>query len=434
MMNPTFLPARVGVRCLVLLAGAVLSAAWGAAGAQNLIANPGFENNPPPNYGNNIGWPINPWTLGTGQTSNVVKVNGQATPGQPGYYGNGGPRWDADPATNIPGQVQHYLDIASGANDFYQSFLVPTCGAAPGQTRQATFSGWFSTRDNLSGGGAIRIREGQGLSGNLLAEQTVSLPAPASSMNADWVQVTGTVTVQAGSWVSYVVTMDNNLNFDEAYLAFDNVQCVTSELTLRKTWTNASVGDSATVAAIRNGAIVDSLVSVANSPNETDTDGTPITAYEGEVIELSEVLAAANVGIYDTSLACTGGGTLAGNQLTIGNDGQAIACTYTNAGRTADLSITKTSNASTVPAGSAVTYDIVVRNDGTRHANNATVQDPLVTGLSCTSVTCTADTPGAACPGPPPLDVAVLQNAGLVVPALPAGGQVTFTLSCTATP
>ena len=139
----TMLPARSGPASSRYLwagfLGLLLFFASLQASAQNLIANPGFENNPPANNGNNIGHGVSPWTLGPGNQSNVVKVDG---PG--GFnYGNGGPQSDAsnNGAGAGAGVQQHYLDIASGANDFYQSFQVPLCGSAPGQTRQVNFSG-----------------------------------------------------------------------------------------------------------------------------------------------------------------------------------------------------------------------------------------------------------------------------------------------------
>lgn len=426
MENNIASPGRPYVRHLALLAVAALLFAPAMAGAQNLIANPGFENNPPPNMGNNIGWSISPWILGPGDDSNVVKVNGGTT------YGNSGPRFDADPATNVVGTVQHYLDIASGANDFYQYFVVPSCGGAPGQTRQATFSGWFSTRDNLAGTGSIRVLEGAGLAGNVLAHQPISLPVPAGgSMNSNWVQVSGTVTVQSGSTISYVVSMTNNLNFDQASLVFDDITCVTAGLTLRKTWVDASIGDRATLQASREGMVVDTLDSIANTTGETDTDATPLLVFEGETIQLSETLAAANVGIYDTTLACTGGGTLAGGILTVDSSGTAITCTHTNTGRRSDLSITKTANESTVVGGNSVTYSIVARNDGERHANNAVIRDPAVAGLTCNNVSCTPSG-GATCPATH--SVADLQGTGVFIPQMPVGGQVTLTVDCTTGP
>ena len=56
-----------------------LSALSSAVQAQNLITNPGFENNPPGAGGNNIDHRIAPWILGPGDTPNVVKVDGDVT-------------------------------------------------------------------------------------------------------------------------------------------------------------------------------------------------------------------------------------------------------------------------------------------------------------------------------------------------------------------
>lgn len=79
-------------------------------------------------------------------------------------------------------------------------------------------------------------------------------------------------------------------------------------------------------------------------------------------------------------------------------------------------------------------YDIVVANQGPNAANGARARDPLVTGLSCSSVACASATGGATCPGPAPLGMSDLQGAGLVVPVLPAGGVIGLVLTCTASP
>ncbi len=330
------------IRGLAAVACVIAMMAWAApAAAQNVIANPGFENNPPPSNGNNIGWSFAPWVLGPGDQSNVVKVDG---PG--GFnYGNSGPQSDAsnNGAGGGAGVAQHYADIV-GVNDLYQSFTVPTCGAAPGQTRTATFSGWFSTRDNLAGNGAIVIRSGVGLTGAVLASQTINLPVPPlGSGMQPWVRVTGTVNLTSGAQISFVVDMDNNVNFDEASLTFSAASCASAPLTLRKTWTGAAVNDTATLTATRNGSAIDTLVSVANTASETDTDPTPTTVFQGETITLSETLAAGNAGLYASTLACTGGGTLSGSTLTVNATGTAIVCTYTNA-RRPRVTVTKVSN------------------------------------------------------------------------------------------
>ena len=413
------------------------------AAAQNLIGNPGFEANPPPAFGNNIGYPISPWILGAGNSSNVVKVDGGAT----FNYGNGGPRLDADPATGI-GVRQHYLDIASGANDFYQSFTVPACGGTqPGVTRQAAFSGWFSTRDNLSAATArVSIRQGVGMAGALLATASASLPAPvppATSSTAPWVQVSGVVDVPAGTTISYVVSMDNNANFDQAALSFSTNQCVPAQLTLAKTWSNASAGDDATLTVSRGGAVIDTLVSDAGAANETDTDGTPVTVYGGETLVLAETLAGANAGLYNGVLACTGDGVLSGDSLTVGNSGTAVVCRYTNTRRISGLQITKTNTpgvngdidqaSDTVTRGVSTTYSIVAANTGPDAADGARLRDPATAGLTCTTATCAVTTGTATCPAATGQALATaLQSAnGVAIPALSANSSITVTLTCT---
>lgn len=67
---------RTTRKFLMALAWAGLLSAATTVQAQNLIVNGGFENNPPPEWGNNIGWQFTPWILGPGNQSNVVKVYG----------------------------------------------------------------------------------------------------------------------------------------------------------------------------------------------------------------------------------------------------------------------------------------------------------------------------------------------------------------------
>lgn len=308
---------------------------------------------------------------------------------------------------------------------------MPTCGSAAGQTRQATFSGWFSTRDNLSGTGAITLRQGSGLSGTVLATLPVSLPAPAQgSGKAPWTHVTGTVDVQSGTQLSYVVSMSDDINFDEASLVFNDVSCVTAPLTMRKTWVGAQVGDSAVISATRNGTVVDTLSSTVQTGNETVEDSTPLTVFQGETIQLSEVLGSSNQRAYTQSLACTGGGSLSGSTLTVNHSGTPIVCTYTNTGPLANLSISKTNNASQVVQGKPFDYTIVVTNAGTNAANGAVVTDSTMSSnLTCSAVECTSASGGAQCPTN--LTPSVFQS-GVAIPLLPVGGSVTFKLTCTA--
>ncbi len=97
----------------------------------------------------------------------------------------------------------------------------------------------------------------------------------------------------------------------------------------------------------------------------------------------------------------------------------------------ADLAITKTDGVTSVNAGGTTTYTIVVSNAGPGAANGAVFTDPAVANLSVTSVTCGSPSGGAACPTGPNTTIALMQGPGIVVPTLPAGGSVTFTVNAT---
>jgi hypothetical protein len=203
-------------RALGVVSGLMFMIASCPAMGQQLIVNPDFETNIPPNNGNNIGWPITPWILGSGNAPNVVKVDG---PG--GYdYGTRGPGSDASaPGTGI---AQHYLDITDGANDFYQSFTVPLCSNGSA-TPNATYvtSGAFSTRDNIAGIGSIFIRSGVGLGGATVpgSLNAVTLAANTTTTGG-WTVVGSTVALVTGQTYSFGVAMDNFVNFDNGTVTF----------------------------------------------------------------------------------------------------------------------------------------------------------------------------------------------------------------------
>jgi hypothetical protein len=188
---------------------ALFTLAGGGAFAQsnNVIVNGDFETNPPASLGNNIGYSIAPWVLGSGQSSNVVTVDG---PG--GYdYGNNGPESDA--SAPGAGVLQHYLDIANGSNDFYQSFT-PQCGG------EVEFGGFFSTRADARGTATVVIRDGVGTTGAVVgATNNVVIPGGTSKTDP-WTEVHANANVTAGSTYSFVVSMDNNMNFDNGYVRF----------------------------------------------------------------------------------------------------------------------------------------------------------------------------------------------------------------------
>ena len=170
----------------------------------NLLIQAGFENISSLNYGNNFPVDISPWVLGSGNQANVVQVDGAG-----GFdYGAGGPFEDANPATGA-GTPQHYLDIVNGSNDFYQSFTITT-------TSSITYGGYFSARDNLSGVGSISIYTGTGTGGTLLdGTGDLVIDSGGDSQNTPWLYFERELVLAPGTY-SYVVAMDENLNFDEA--------------------------------------------------------------------------------------------------------------------------------------------------------------------------------------------------------------------------
>ncbi|MBX3658687.1 MAG: DUF11 domain-containing protein [Ramlibacter sp.] len=95
----------------------------------------------------------------------------------------------------------------------------------------------------------------------------------------------------------------------------------------------------------------------------------------------------------------------------------------------ADLSVTKSDGVTTVTAGGVTVYTIVAANAGPSAAANATVTDPVATGLAKLSISCSAQG-GASCPVG--LTTATFQ-AGTQIPVFPAGSTVTFVLNAQVT-
>ena len=91
------------------------------------------------------------------------------------------------------------------------------------------------------------------------------------------------------------------------------------------------------------------------------------------------------------------------------------------------LSVSKTNSGSSVVSGSTTVYGITVNNNGPNAADGTVLTDPAASGMSCTSLTCSASG-GASCPVS--VTVAALQGAGLSLPAFPASSSVLFLLTC----
>ncbi len=203
-------------RLIKTLQRAVLCCALGLVFPQlqaNELANAGFEDDQSGSYGNNISPRLNvaPWiSLGR---HNVVQVDGV---GGLSWYGSSGPEVDASSSTG----ARHYLDMQNSAGSVYQSFT--TANDCSGEV---LFGGNFSTRGNAGGNAHIEIREGVGELGSLIGT-TVVVNIPAGNSETDpWLAVNFSAILSASTTYSFLVWMDDQMNFDEAYVNFTSGPC-----------------------------------------------------------------------------------------------------------------------------------------------------------------------------------------------------------------
>lgn len=307
---------------------------------------------------------------------------------------------------------------------------------------------------------------------NFSASSSLGTPSPTAFSLADGqtqrvaVNVTGTartVTIteaQLGGWESAAnivcsapgggaapyVTVNNATRTITATLDSTNFGAVCTITNTRQTRVQTSkvvspVGD----AGLFN--LTAGPTTVNNQGNGGTTGLTAITA--GSSATFSETAGnATSLANYISTYACTRadtGATVAtgsGTSVTLTPASQTDThCIFTNVRRTADLRITKTNTpgvngevdqlADNVVSGTPVAYTITATNEGPHDANGAVLADPPPSNLTCPTATCTASG-GATCP---PITgaalAAALSGAGAPIPALPAGGSVAITLSCT---
>ncbi|MBO9664651.1 CARDB domain-containing protein [Dokdonella sp.] len=200
--------------------------------------------------------------------------------------------------------------------------------------------------------------------------------------------------------------------------------CNPAVLTLQKTWVGARVGDAVSMQASIDGNLIDSMDSVVASSNQTTTDTTPITVYDGDVIDFAETFTAGTAAGYGSALTCTGNAhPLVGDTLTVGATDSSIVCTYTNTGLSADLAISKTDGSATYVAGSPITYTIVASNAGPADAIGASVVDTIPASIVNPTWTCTG-AGGASCPASGAGSIGASVN-------IPVGGTATFVVTGT---
>jgi uncharacterized repeat protein (TIGR01451 family) len=260
----------------------------------------------------------------------------------------------------------------------------------------------FTANITVTGGTAVRGTDYTTPGGG--ANFTVTIPAGTYNNTAIplGITITDDNAVESSETIALSLTTGTNYTVGHTVTCGSAAQTTTtytitdddSRVTLRKQWTNAIVGDDATVTVSRAAAVIDTLNSDAGAAGELDTDATPTPAIIGETLTLAETLAGTNVGVYTASLACSGAtDTNLANGLTIAAGETNIICTYTNS-RDTRLSVTKTSsitaddvsltNPKAMPA-STVRYCILVTNTGPGTSTSVVATDtlpPFVTYVS----------------------------------------------------
>ena len=141
-----------------------------------------------------------------------------------------------------------------------------------------------------------------------------------------------------------------------------------------------------------------------------------------------------NTSVIASTATSPAGSALAEGTSVAGNPGYVFKPNSASVGTPilacANLSITKTNNVSTLVAGQTVVYDIVASNGGPSAANNSVLKDPVLPGLICTAVACTAATGAASCPVPANVTLGLLQGSGIFLNSFPANSSLTFQVTC----
>jgi len=150
---------------------------------------------------------------------------------------------------------------------------------------------------------------------------------------------------------SSVVTVTTNsitMPSDSAVTCTFNNSRLAQNLIIVKQWTNAVNGHTATVAT--TGSVNSATVNSTATGGSSSTTGTAVAVYAGDVVTLpAETFGGGAIaGNYTSTLACTGGTTLASGavarNITITTSGTATTCTYTNSIIMPTLTLTKVSN------------------------------------------------------------------------------------------
>ncbi len=162
---------------------------------------------------------------------------------------------------------------------------------------------------------------------------------------------------------------------------------IAQQLSLAKQWQNAVSGHTAT--ATTTGGSNNATFSSTSTGNNS-TNGSAVTVYAGDVVSLpAETLGGgASAAQYNSTLACSGGTTLASGtvarSITISNSTTATVCTYTNARKSATLTLSKIWSAGSIAGNTATVTSSGFGNNATSGTSTATAAGNTTTGTAVT--------------------------------------------------
>ena len=266
----------------------------------------------------------------------------------------------------------------------------PTCNVALPECNSATDSdtvvyGVTLTKawSNAIAGNAVSLTiSGSGVSGATGGTSTAPATTTAATANATFGSTVtlaeGFTTGAAGNYTTTLACTDGGGNpvtvtgtglSRTIVMPASAVTCtytnsrIAQQLNLAKVWGAGSVAGHTATATTTGGTGNPTF----NSTAPTNTTGTPVTVYAGDVVTLPAegFGGGATAGSYTTTVACAGGSVLAsgatGRTVTITNSSTDTTCTYTNNIVPPVIVSSKTSNpatGTTVNPGDTITYTL----------------------------------------------------------------------------
>ncbi|CAN5683573.1 hypothetical protein BH11PSE7_BH11PSE7_23400 [soil metagenome] len=224
---------------------------------------------------------------------------------------------------------------------------------------------------------------------------------------------TSVITVPGGQTLQYILTVTNSAQGGTGSVTFTDTlpSLMTPVLSITAAMTGGGTCTSATA-----------VVGGATRVTGTVTNAPPGAACSVTVTSLVSKTQSVATNVTNTMTIAA----LAGTTDTVNTNNTATV--PTTVGPSALLSITKTNSVSSVPAGGTFNYTITVVNSGPAAAAGTTVSDPPPTGLSCTTVTCTA-AGSVSCPASP-FPFSVLSSGVQLTPTFAASSTATFVVTC----